>query len=306
MGVRDRAEELRRSNLAAVATDLFVRDRDAFASVLGSALAMRLFLFVVPANVALIALVNAIDLGSVFEQTATSSVTVGDLADNYGDVGFWAGMWAFVSALALSLWAGRTVVRVLAMGSTAAWRLPPSQAKLGIKPLLSLSSLLIAILAVNGLLERVRDIGGLGVSLGTWVIVPVVMTATWFMVLLTLPRPSSDPGAVLPGVILVGIGFTVLQWFMQFYLPRRVEDMSDRFGSLATTLASLSYFFLVGRLMAASLVVSAVAYERWGSVSSRLFALPLVRRVPARWPGVARYFSLPTAESPPSNVSPDL
>lgn len=299
--MKDRAQELRHSNVAAVATDLFVRDRDAFASVLGSALALRLFLFVVPANVALIALVNAVNLGSVVEQTAAASVTVGELAETYGDVGFWSGMWAFVSALALSLWAGRTVVRVLSMGSTAAWRLPPSDAKLGIKSVLSLSALLVATIAVSGLLARLRTIGGFGVSLGSWLIVMVVITAAWFLVMLTLPRPSSDPGSVLPGVVLVGVGFTALQWFMQFYLPRRVDDMSERFGSLATTLASLSYFFLVGRLMAASLVVSAVAYERWGSVSVPLFSLPLVRRVPERWPAVRRYFSLPG----PSAASPD-
>ena len=44
--------------------------------------------------------------------------------------------------------------------------------------------------------------------------------------------------------------------------------------------------------MTASFVVTAVTYERFGSLSEVIFALPFVRRLPRRYPWLAEFFSL--------------
>ena len=44
--------------------------------------------------------------------------------------------------------------------------------------------------------------------------------------------------------------------------------------------------------MTASFVVTAVTYERFGSLSEAIFALPFVRRLPRRYPWLAEFFSL--------------
>ena len=122
------------------------------------------------------------------------------------------------------------------------------------------------------------------------------MTLGWFLLTLTLPRPTSDPGAVLPGVLLVALGFTVLQWFMQFYLPRKIEDSRDTLGDLSSTVAALGYFFFVGRLIAGSMVLSAVTYERWGSISNQVFDLPGIRQLSAKFPKIRAYFDQPVID----------
>lgn len=290
--LRGRSEELRQRDVVDVAVTLYARDRDAFASVLGSALALRLFLFVVPANVALIALVHIIRAGSLLDQTLESSFTTGELAANFGDISWWAAVWTFLSSFVLTLWAGRSLARVLATGSISAWQMPPREAKLRVKAILALSVLLFGLILAGDIFQRLRDAGGIALSMVSWVAVCAVITAGWFVVALSLPRSTRDPGSVLPGVALVGVGFTVLQWFMQFYLPRKIEGSSDRLGDLASTVAALSYFFFIGRLMSASFVVSAVVFERWGSVSTLVFGLPGLRRIRDRSPAVRRFFGL--------------
>jgi hypothetical protein len=300
MGWRERTDDLRERGLVEMGTTLYVRDRDAFASVLGSAIALRLFLFVIPANIALVALVHLLHLTSVFNSTLESSVTTGELAANFDQVTFWSQLWTFVSSLALTVWAGRSLARVLATGSTSAWQMPPATAKLGTRAVLALSALLFAIIAMSAILEKVRDIGGVAISFLGWVGVFAIVTLGWFMLTLTLPRPTSDPGAVLPGVLVVALGFTVLQWFMQFYLPRKIEESSDTLGDLSATVAALGYFFFIGRLVAGAMVVSAVSYERWGSISSQVFDLPGVRQLSARFPRLRAYFDQPSIPVDPS------
>jgi uncharacterized BrkB/YihY/UPF0761 family membrane protein len=113
---------------------------------------------------------------------------------------------------------------------------------------------------------------------------------------MTLPRRTTDPGALLPGVILVAVAFAGLSWFMHIYLPDKIERMSDTYGSLAISVATLGYFFSIGRLLAGAFTLNAVVFERFGSVSHSVFAVPGLRAIPKRWPVVARYFDLDGAQ----------
>jgi hypothetical protein len=96
---------------------------------------------------------------------------------------------------------------------------------------------------------------------------------------------------------LLGLGFAVLQWFMQIYLPGKIARTTDTMGSLAATVATLGYFFLIGRLMSASFVVNAITFQRWGSISQVVFALPIVRRLPKRFPKLEQFFDLARDEN---------
>ena len=82
----------------------------------------------------------------------------------------------------------------------------------------------------------------------------------------------------------------------------------DTYGDLAVTLAILGNLFILGRIMTASFVVTAVTYESFGSLSELIFALPLVRRLPRRYPWLAEFFSLDVegAEPPPAAPTPDV
>ena len=63
---------------------------------------------------------------------------------------------------------------------------------------------------------------------------------------------------------MFGVSLTALQWFMHFYLPYKIENASEVMGSLGVTFATLGYLFFIGRIMAGTLVLNAVLFERAG------------------------------------------
>jgi hypothetical protein len=282
------------------ATKLYGRDRDAFASVLGSAIALRLFLFIVPANITMLGLINMLRLGDPLGGLVESNPTTGQMAQSYGDLSFWHALGLTVSGLVLTLWAGRSLARVLATCSAAAWQMHASTAKVRVRGIAALTGLLFALMISTFAFARMREIGGPAVAVLAWVAVASCVLVGWFIVQMVLPRSTTDPGAVLPGAALMGVGFAILQWFMQIYLPGKIARTTDTMGSLASTVATLGYFFLIGRLMSASFVVNAIVYQRWGSISRVVFSAPGLRRLPARSAKLERFFDLATDDDDPA------
>jgi hypothetical protein len=272
--------------------DLYDRDKDAHASVLGSAIALRLFLFVVPANVALMGLVGVLRLGSFVEDDAGASATTGAISAALVGLSWWNALWFFLSGLVLTLMAGRSLAKVLAACAGGAWLMTVRESKVKSVAVLALSGVFFADVASTIVFNRLREAGGLPVATLSWVAVMASTMVAWFLVMSSLPRRVRDPGALLPGAAAMAVGYTILQWFMQFYLPNRIARTEDTFGDLAVTVATLGNFFFIGRLMASSYVFTAVVYERWGSLSQLVFALPGLRAVAARSPKLRTYFSL--------------
>jgi uncharacterized BrkB/YihY/UPF0761 family membrane protein len=220
----------------------------------------------------------------------------------------WKSLSVFISGTILTVWAGRSLSRVLATCSGAAWKLNVRQSKARLLPMLAMVGVFFAMVVASAVFSRLRNLGGVAVGLISWSAVLACFSLAMFAAMLTLPRGTTDPGAVLPGALTFGLGFTVLQWFMQFYLPNRIARTTDTLGDLAITVATLGNFFFIGRLMSGSFVLNAVLYERFGSVSELIFGLPLVRRIPRRFPKLATFFALdcaPAPAAPPEGVSPD-
>ena len=294
-----------------VALQLYERDRDAFATVLGSALAFRLFLFIIPADIALTSLFNLLRIGSLFSSVLSESSATADSSKYVLSTSWWQSLGLFISFTVATMWAGRSLGRVLATCSAAAWGLPPRRAKVGLKGVAALTGLFAILLVSSLLLAAIRDASGFTVSLGTWALVAGSMMIGWFVISVLLPRGATDPGALIPGAFIVGVGFAGLQWFMHFYLPNKIARLSDTYGSVANSAATLGYFFFVGRMMVSSLVLDAVVYNRYGTVSHWVFQLPLIRAIPRRWPRLARYFGLddmlePAAVTPAAESVADL
>jgi nitrate/nitrite transporter NarK len=169
------------------------------------------------------------------------------------------------------------------------------QGKATLRMAATVTTLILGILAAAGVVNRIKEEQGIAVATTSFVVAVVVYGVGWFLVSASLPRRTTDPGALIPGAIAVAGALAGLQWFMQYYLPTRLEHSTAVAGTLGVSLAALGYMFLIGRVMASSLILDAVVYERVGSVSGLVFALPVLRRIPPRFPKVARYFDLDRA-----------
>lgn len=293
-----------------LAARFYERDRDTFASVLGAALAMRLFLFLVPFIAVVVgALIVIFGADGVDEVLKGASVT-GSMADQIRaatDTTRTAGLALLASGLVLSLWAGRSLTRGLAACSAGAWRITGREGRATLRMAGTVTGLVGLLLATAAFMNRVREQFPLPLATTSWVAMLVVISLAWFAVTWSLPRRTTDPGALLPGAVLTGLTLTTLQWVMQYYLPGRIERASDLTGSMGLTVAALGYLFIVGRIMAASLILNAVVWERLGSITEVVFSLPLLRQLPARSPALARFFDLvpPTDPDPPAAPPPD-
>ena len=267
------------------------------ASVLGSAIALRLFLFFIPSTLTMIGLINFLQLDEIFstllDAADTETSVTNDLLDAANTSGS-TGLGMVITGLFLVLWTGRSLAVVLVACSHDAWRVPGPPTRPKPRMLIALIGLLFAIVTGTTLMGRVRAIGGIALTSASIVATLALYTTAWFAISLILPRSTKDPGAMLPGAVMVGAGLTMLQLTTQLWLPQRFDNATEMMGSLAISVVSLGYLFFVGRLTSLSFVVNAVVFERVGSVSELMFSFPLVRRIPARWPAVAAFFDLQT------------
>jgi uncharacterized BrkB/YihY/UPF0761 family membrane protein len=278
------------------------RDTEAHGSVLGSAAALRLFLFLIPASLVFFATMQLLNLSGPINDSAREAYTAGDIAQAVDGVSTLRAFGFLVSGLVFTLWAGRSLARVLATSSVGAWRMPPHAAKVPAISALALSGVVFVQVVINTIATGIRDLGGLPAWTLSWGALVATAGVAWFFVMLSLPRGVNDPGALLPGAIAMGIVQATAQSILSGYAEARIERTTDTYGDMAATIAVLGNLFILGRIMTASFVVSAVTYERFGSLSQLLFALPVVRRLPQRYPKLRDFFSL---DVDPDDAVPD-
>jgi hypothetical protein len=282
---------------------LRTRDQDAFASVLGSAIALRLFLFSVSLVAALISAINLVFGRGSLDGVLTGVGMTGEMAEEVAKASSTStgrDLGLLLSSLAVAMLAGRSLTKVLAACSAGAWKLPAIEAKATMRAITRVTALIALIVIAASGLNRLREQFGIAVATSSLAINVVMLGIGWFFVTLALPRPTRDPGSMLPGATVFAVILTLVQWFMHYYLPYKIESASQTMGSLGVTVASLGYLFIVGRVMAGTVVLNAVIYERFGSISSLVFELPGIERIPRRFPKVATFFDLDGVPAEPA------
>jgi uncharacterized BrkB/YihY/UPF0761 family membrane protein len=283
-----------RSSLIDTGFSIYERDVEAAGTVLGSAIALRLFLFFVPFLVFVVGLTGFIG-GYVDDDTVNDSAGVtGELAEqiryafNQPNSTRWTALLAGLLGLVLT---GRSLARALLVSSSVAWR-TGGKVSASMRVLSSVVGLVAAIAFVAAGLNRLRSdtsVVLLPVSLAGAFVVYVVI---WVALMLTLPKGTSDPGAAIPGAVIPAAALTGMQAVSQLYLPERFEEASSLYGGIGVAVVSLGWFFIIGRSASFAFAVNAVIHERHGSISRVIFGFPLLRRLPMHWPWFRRYFGL--------------
>jgi uncharacterized BrkB/YihY/UPF0761 family membrane protein len=280
------------------AVEVFQRDRSVAGTVLGSALAFRLFLFFVPVVLLAVGLLGIV--GQWVERDAFTESTgiSGELAQQMDTALSQTGhtRWlAVLLGLVGMATAGRSLSRVMQASSALAWR-TDLKLRVGMRVLVNVVGILVALALLAVLVNRLKDNGvaaaglSIGVALGVYVV-------GWLVMSRSLPRSTTDPGAGIPGAVIVALFLVALQVVSQWYLPRQVSGASAVYGAIGSAIAVLGWFFFLGRVMVFSFSVDAVLYERFGSLSQLVFSLPVLRTIPRKLPVVDRFFDLGLAAS---------
>lgn len=292
---RSMATQLRqRSRLVDLGFKIHERDRDAAGTLLGSALALRFFLFLVPLTLALLGVAGLLGL---YTEANSISATAGvsgsmareiDSAFEQGTVTPWLALGLGLFGMASS---GRSLTRALAIASGVCWHQPGRQ-RTPMRAVGIVVGVVVGMSLITTVVNRIRESAGLAIASVSLGLIAVAYLVLWTPLFLALPQRTRDPGSALPGAVLVTSLLTGIHAISQFYLPSRLDNASSIYGAVGVAIVILGWFFILGRGVAVAFAANAVIYEDYGSVSRIVFGLPVIRQLPRRIPTLRRIFEL--------------
>ena len=225
------------------------KDRQGAGWVLSSALAFRLFLFFLPLLLVTIGVAGfaseVVDARSANQAAGISGGLAKEVTAAFQQPGL-TRWFAVLLGLFGVLVAGRSLSRVLYAASATAWGLPVGR-RAPLRAVGAVAGLVATIGVIAILVNRVREAAGLGPATLSFVPALVIYAFAWLGVSMFLPRSTRDPGALLPGSLLVALTITVMHAVSEFYLPDRLDRASQLYGAFGTTVVTLGWFFILGR-----------------------------------------------------------
>ena len=263
----------RRATLAArfqwlrIALETLQADRRMVGSVMAAGVAFRLFLMILP-----LALLTAALLG--FEGS-TSLGSPGQVAGQYGITLALArtinssareatqGRWILLgTGLVLLLWTGNGVVQALNGAFRVAWNLDRTGRSSPLRAIIIVGSLVVAVAATmatasigaGSAAHEVPMTAGLAVG----------YAFDWYVISWALPHASGNWRALVPGSILMALGFSALHLGTVLFVADRVARASQLYGSLGFVSTLMLWLFLSGRIMVGSAQLNAALWHQRG------------------------------------------
>ena len=262
---------------------------------MGSAIAFRLFLFFVPLLLLVVGIAGFaagfVNVRAVGRTTGIYGSLGAEISAAFHQPGFTRWL-AVLTGLFGVLTAGRSLSRVLHAASAAAWRLPLSGSRASLRTAGVVAGLICGMAVIAILVNRIREYLGLEVAGLTFIPALLIYGLAWLGLSMMLPRGTEDPGALLPGSLLVALTITVMSAISEFYLPDRLDRASQLYGAIGTTIVTLGWFFILGRAIMLAMELNAAIYERYGSISQVVFSLPFFRILARKSARVRRFFGL--------------
>lgn len=272
---------------------LYIRDKESAGSVVGSAIAFRLFMFFVPMVLLIVGTLGFLSSYIETEHVDDAGIT-GNMASQINTAlsQSHSTRWIAVGVgLVGVLSGGRTLSKALTQASCLAWRLPMSS-KASMRVIGCVTGLVMSMGMMGIIVNWVRHRMGLGATGLSFLAALGFYMVAWWLVLALLPRQLSDPGVLLPGALLQSATLAGLQAVSQLYLPGKFDRASDLYGSIGAVIVGLGWFFIGGRALVSSMVLNAVLYERFGSITKLVFGLPILRILPRHSPWFRRQLRL--------------
>jgi len=246
------------------AMEAFEYDRRRVGALLAGSLAFRLFRWLLPVGLLLIALAgfaaagrSADDIGERLGLTGYVTGVIADTGRNAED-----GRWLTVLVALIALHsAGSSAARALRAVHLLAWELEPSRVQRRWAASLGFTGFTLLAVAVNtGAAAARRADADLGLT------VTMLGALAFFVLWLAASRllPHRDVGwrGLVPGALLVAVGTQAMHLVTVFYLAHKLERSSELYGSLGTASALLLGLYLLGRLLVAAPMFNATLDRR--------------------------------------------
>jgi uncharacterized BrkB/YihY/UPF0761 family membrane protein len=235
------------------------RNRRVAASVLAGGLAYRLFLWLLPFGLLVGGALGFLNAGSTKKAVSKGGIP-GAISNAVGDASRSAhsnSWWLLAVGVPLLLWAGYSGAKAVQLVHSLVWDEPPQKTK-PLQGSLAFSGVLLAVGTIVALTWWVR---------GDWpgVLAPVLtfapLTGLWLWVSLQLPHRDAPWKALLPGALLVGIGFPVLHELVLSFLVPKLEKSTSLYGGLGATTTVIFFIYLLATLVVTAPILNSSLYQ---------------------------------------------
>ena len=237
------------------------RNQGVAASVLAGGVAYRLFLWLLPFGLVVGGALGLGDAESIEEAVARGGLP-GAVVDAIGDLARAAESntwWLLLTGVPLLLWEGYTGARALQLIHSLVWRDPPRS----LRPLQSslvFSGGMCVFATTVGLTWWLRDTAWLA-QLGVLVVMLLPLAGLWLLVSLRLPHGGAPWTALLPGAVLVAVGFQVSHGLVVYLLGPKLESATSLYGALGIVATLLFFMWVVGRIVVTSPILGSALHE---------------------------------------------
>ncbi len=161
--------------------------------------------------------------------------------------------WTVVLGLATALWSGSGVVRTAQAAFNEVWDVPPTEQPGLVKQLVRTVAVLGSVglgLVLTTLLSGLIASSSSGVNLGAvgrvagYVLAIVLNVAIFLAAFRILTARDVTTRDVLPGAILSGVAFFILQQLSALIISRYLKNAQSTYGHFATLITIMWWFYL--------------------------------------------------------------
>jgi len=243
---------------------LYERDEAMHGSIFASAVAFRLFLWMLPLSLAVVAGLGFLRAGGnspekALNKVGVSAISASSIADGLSSSSS-SHWWAAVVGIVFLYPTSVALAKVVHRAHAVAWG--DERTKLRSKWRAAAFVLVTgaAVLVLTGVSARVRALSGPGLVVRLGLV--AAYTAGWLGVSRFLPHRDAPWAALVPGAVLFGVGNAALHFFTVVYVAHRLASATRLYGTLGSAAALLSFLYLLGRLVVASATLNASLWDR--------------------------------------------
>ena len=231
-----------------------------------SGVAFRFFLWLVPfglVGAAVLSFWDELDPGALEHEAKRFGITAaaahsGARALENGSRGI---VLVLVFGVVALLWFSLGAIRALVLAFSLAWGSPRRKIRRPLHAIVLFNGLfLVAFAASSGVAWLREQIGAqalLGSLLSAALMICIALLAMWF-----LPHGDARLRDLVPGAVLVGVGYQVITVAVLFYFAPRLGRAEETYGAFGTAATMLVWLYVLARLVIGSAFLNAVLHAR--------------------------------------------
>ena len=260
----ERAEALRGGHASVDAVYVIAdRDSEIGGGLMAGALAYRIFIWLLPFALVVVAGIGIASSASESPESAAKSLGLqGVVASSVAEAARSSSRWyALLIGVPILLWATRSLLKAVVVVHRLVWGdLRRAVPKPTAGATLLFLAMLVGYFVIFELARAVRSWTG-SVPLG--ILAGFLGIFAWWLVLSSrLPHRGVSWHWLVPGAIVMAIGLELISSIGGLLIAPRIESSQSTYGALGVAATLLFGLYLISRLVVASAVVNATVWER--------------------------------------------